>query len=62
MNVFPPFSSSIAAHTADYATVLDEFSTHSVIRPQVEHGRTKRSLLTTLDATVSSQGQSQILG
>ncbi|XP_036675344.3 disintegrin and metalloproteinase domain-containing protein 12 [Drosophila suzukii] len=39
------------AHTADYATVLDEFSTHSVIRPQVEHGRTKRSLLTTLDAT-----------
>ncbi|EDV48915.2 disintegrin and metalloproteinase domain-containing protein 12 [Drosophila erecta] len=31
--------------------VLDEFSTHTVIRPQVQHGRTKRSLLTTLDAT-----------
>ncbi|XP_032579304.1 disintegrin and metalloproteinase domain-containing protein 12 isoform X2 [Drosophila sechellia] len=31
--------------------VLDEFSTYTVIRPQVEHGRTKRSLLTTLDAT-----------
>ncbi|KAH8267346.1 hypothetical protein KR018_011802, partial [Drosophila ironensis] len=30
---------------------LQEFSTHSVIRPQVQHGRTKRSLLTTLDAT-----------
>nr|NP_001027576.2 meltrin, isoform D [Drosophila melanogaster]AAZ83996.2 meltrin, isoform D [Drosophila melanogaster] len=31
--------------------VLEEFSTYTVIRPQVEHGRTKRSLLTTLDAT-----------
>ncbi|XP_017067188.2 LOW QUALITY PROTEIN: disintegrin and metalloproteinase domain-containing protein 12 [Drosophila eugracilis] len=40
------------AHTtADHLTVLDEFSTHTVIRPQVEHGRTKRSLPTTLDAT-----------
>ncbi|XP_016977548.1 disintegrin and metalloproteinase domain-containing protein 12 [Drosophila rhopaloa] len=39
------------AHTADYLPVLDEFSTHTVIRPQVQHGRTKRSLLTTLDAT-----------
>ncbi|KAH8330219.1 hypothetical protein KR067_000193, partial [Drosophila pandora] len=28
-----------------------EFSTHSVIRPKVQHGRTKRSLLSTLDAT-----------
>ncbi|XP_052841835.1 disintegrin and metalloproteinase domain-containing protein 12 [Drosophila gunungcola] len=39
------------AHTADHLPVLDEFSTHTVIRPQVQHGRTKRSLLTTLDAT-----------
>ncbi|XP_017046909.1 disintegrin and metalloproteinase domain-containing protein 12 [Drosophila ficusphila] len=39
------------AHTADYLHVLDEFKTHTVIRPQVQHGRTKRSLLTTLDAT-----------
>ncbi|KAI8045595.1 hypothetical protein M5D96_001777 [Drosophila gunungcola] len=38
-------------HTADHLPVLDEFSTHTVIRPQVQHGRTKRSLLTTLDAT-----------
>ncbi|KAH8318043.1 hypothetical protein KR074_003564, partial [Drosophila pseudoananassae] len=28
-----------------------EFSTHTVIRPQVQHGRTKRSLVSTLDAT-----------
>lgn len=48
--MFSP-SISIAAHP-----VLEEFSTYTVIRPQVEHGRTKRSLLTTLDATVSRQG------
>ncbi|XP_017119057.1 disintegrin and metalloproteinase domain-containing protein 12 [Drosophila elegans] len=39
------------AHTADHLPVLDEFSTHTVIRPQVQHERTKRSLLSTLDAT-----------
>ncbi|KAH8407940.1 hypothetical protein KR222_004177, partial [Zaprionus bogoriensis] len=29
---------------------LNEFSTHTVIRPQVQHGRTKRALQSTLDA------------
>ncbi|XP_032309037.1 disintegrin and metalloproteinase domain-containing protein 12 isoform X2 [Drosophila ananassae] len=36
---------------ADYFPATHEFSTHSVIRPKVQHGRTKRSLLSTLDAT-----------
>ncbi|KAH8247169.1 hypothetical protein KR032_011605, partial [Drosophila birchii] len=36
---------------AKHSPALDEFSTHTVIRPQVQHGRTKRSLPTTLDAT-----------
>ncbi|XP_017046780.1 zinc metalloproteinase-disintegrin-like MTP8 [Drosophila ficusphila] len=39
------------ANSADYLQILDEFKIHTVIRPQVQHGRTKRSLLTTLDAT-----------
>ncbi|ALC45519.1 Neu3, partial [Drosophila busckii] len=30
---------------------LDEFATHATILPQVQHGRTKRSLQSTLDAT-----------
>ncbi|KAH8247392.1 hypothetical protein KR038_003714, partial [Drosophila bunnanda] len=34
-----------------HSPALEEFSTHTVIRPQVQHGRTKRSLPTTLDAT-----------
>ncbi|KAH8386000.1 hypothetical protein KR200_012172, partial [Drosophila serrata] len=36
---------------AKHSPALEEFSTHTVIRPQVQHGRTKRSLPTTLDAT-----------
>ncbi|XP_032592713.2 disintegrin and metalloproteinase domain-containing protein 9 [Drosophila grimshawi] len=39
------------AHIGDYFPALNEFSTHTVIRPQVQHGRTKRSLQGTLDAT-----------
>ncbi|EDV92745.1 zinc metalloproteinase-disintegrin-like berythractivase [Drosophila grimshawi] len=39
------------AHIGDYFPALNEFSTHTVIRPQVQHGRTKRSLQSTLDAT-----------
>ncbi|XP_023165287.2 disintegrin and metalloproteinase domain-containing protein 12 [Drosophila hydei] len=39
------------AHIGDYFPALNEFSTHTVIRPQVQHGRTKRALQSTLDAT-----------
>ncbi|EDW67790.2 disintegrin and metalloproteinase domain-containing protein 9 [Drosophila virilis] len=39
------------AHIGDYFPALNEFSTHTVIRPQVQHGRTKRSLQSTLDAS-----------
>lgn len=44
----------LAAHIGDYFPALNEFSTHTVIRPQVQHGRTKRSLQSTLDASVST--------
>lgn len=43
----------LAAHIGDYFPALNEFSTHTVIRPQVQHGRTRRALQSTLDATVS---------
>ncbi|XP_039232745.1 disintegrin and metalloproteinase domain-containing protein 12 isoform X3 [Drosophila yakuba] len=49
--VTDPIRSSCDSPATDAHPVLDEFSTHTVIRPQVQHGRTKRSLLTTLDAT-----------
>ncbi|XP_034488305.1 zinc metalloproteinase-disintegrin-like MTP8 [Drosophila innubila] len=39
------------AHVGDYFPALNEFSTHTVIRPLVQHGRTKRALHSTLDAT-----------
>ncbi|XP_030239817.1 disintegrin and metalloproteinase domain-containing protein 12 [Drosophila navojoa] len=39
------------AHIGDYFPALNEFSTHTVIRPQVHHGRTKRALQSTLDAS-----------
>ncbi|XP_034489289.1 disintegrin and metalloproteinase domain-containing protein 12 [Drosophila innubila] len=39
------------AHIGDYFPALNEFSTHTVIRPLVQHGRTKRALHSTLDAT-----------
>lgn len=42
-----------AAHIGDYFPALNEFSTHTVIRPKVQHGRTRRALQSTLDATVS---------
>lgn len=42
-----------AAHIGDYFPALNEFSTHTVIRPKVHHGRTRRALQSTLDATVS---------
>ncbi|KAH8383474.1 hypothetical protein KR009_008880, partial [Drosophila setifemur] len=45
------FSPFYSATGRDYYSALNEFSTHTVIRPQVQHGRTKSSLLTTLDAT-----------
>ncbi|KAL7727870.1 hypothetical protein ACLKA6_019437 [Drosophila palustris] len=38
------------AHIGDYFPALNEFSTHTVIRPLVQHGRTKRALQSTLDA------------
>ncbi|XP_060645498.1 disintegrin and metalloproteinase domain-containing protein 12 [Drosophila nasuta] len=38
------------AHIGDYFPALNEFSTHTVIRPQVQHGRTKRALHSSLDA------------
>ncbi|XP_034488304.1 zinc metalloproteinase-disintegrin-like MTP8 [Drosophila innubila] len=40
-----------ASHVGDYFPALNEFSTHTVIRPLVQHGRTKRALHSTLDAT-----------
>lgn len=42
-----------SAHIGDYFPALNEFSTHTVIRPKVHHGRTRRALQSTLDATVS---------
>ncbi|XP_002137337.3 disintegrin and metalloproteinase domain-containing protein 12 [Drosophila pseudoobscura] len=38
------------AHIADLFPALKEFSTHTVIRPQVQHARTRQDLQSTLDA------------
>ncbi|EDW85054.2 uncharacterized protein Dwil_GK14446 [Drosophila willistoni] len=38
------------AYIGNYFPALNEFTTHTVIRPKVQHGRTKRSLQSTLDA------------
>ncbi|TDG47412.1 hypothetical protein AWZ03_006140 [Drosophila navojoa] len=45
------WSALIRPHIGDYFPALNEFSTHTVIRPQVHHGRTKRALQSTLDAS-----------
>ncbi|SPP80365.1 disintegrin and metalloproteinase domain-containing protein 12 [Drosophila guanche] len=38
------------AYIADYFPALNEFSTHTVIRPQVQHAHTQQDLQSTLDA------------
>ncbi|XP_053946621.1 disintegrin and metalloproteinase domain-containing protein 12, partial [Anastrepha ludens] len=46
--IFPAHSSY--PQTGDFFPALNEFSSHSVIRPEILHGRHKRALRSTLDA------------